>query len=134
MRRRKLTPEVVVRSILTFVFGALTGYTSYCLVDLWEAHSVSATGFNPTLPRTLSDIKEIAQKPASDIYKPEGPTFPYLSWSPSLLIIKEPPSEEETILEEETIQEDRKIPMEESSNTESDITLTGLEEPVEDLI
>ncbi len=83
MRRRKLTFEVITKSILAFSFGALVGLGSYHLTGLFHARAAfAATEDAPTLefPKTVSDTpaESFAQK--SKLYKPSGPSSPSLAW------------------------------------------------------
>lgn len=74
MRRRKITPEVITKTILTFLFGAAVGFGSYHLVGLINSREVFADSPSVSnFPKTLEEIREESSQPFYKIYKPNGP-------------------------------------------------------------
>lgn len=109
MRRRKLTFEVITKSILAFSFGALVGLGSYHLAGLFHARAAfAATEDVPTLefPKTVSDAPAESFAQESKLYKPSGPSSPSLAWYYFESLQPEPEEEpKEQTTEEPTTEE-----------------------------
>ncbi|MBQ7802478.1 hypothetical protein IJ380_01250 [Candidatus Saccharibacteria bacterium] len=96
MRRRKITPEVIVNSSLTFLFGAIVGFASYSFVGVLSsrlAFAESADGTLPPFPKTLEEIREESTQNFYKIYKPTGPSNPNVSAFYREILRSDPASE-----------------------------------------
>ena len=62
MRRRKITPEVVVKSFVTFAFGAIVGFSAYHITGLIVNRSAFAKdSTEEQFPRTVEPIENYKQ-------------------------------------------------------------------------
>ena len=58
MKRFKLTPEVVVKSFLSFLFGAIVGFLSFLLATRFSPNFVSALNNKPKSSETVKEPTE----------------------------------------------------------------------------
>lgn len=107
-RRRKLTPEIIAKTLSLTVFTAAVAYASYNLIDLFRSRSVFASESPLVMPRTLSDVPEDSHSATPSIYKPNGPTYPFIRNNYRTIIISnevvETPKETEEVEEVEEIE------------------------------